>query len=218
MAFVNQLPRELGFSRALKRPHVLRIWSYGISIALLVGAIVGRLAVFNGSAIATGLLLLGALVAAFAGGVLFEGKGGWCGTLCPLAPVQKLYGQRPAILVRNEYCSPCVGCQTHCYDFNPGAALPSDLFDRDAWSAGHRRFFAGMYPGFVAGYFLFAQFGPWGLLGFPRASLPICSSSASASRRSARITRTRPAPSRTVCSTSSASPCRRRSFRARKRS
>jgi NADPH-dependent 2,4-dienoyl-CoA reductase/sulfur reductase-like enzyme/ferredoxin len=30
-----------------------------------------------------------------------------------------------------------------------------------------------MYPGFVAGYFLFAQFGPWGLLGFPLVSLGV---------------------------------------------
>jgi NADPH-dependent 2,4-dienoyl-CoA reductase/sulfur reductase-like enzyme/ferredoxin len=173
MAFLNQLPRELGFSLARKRSHGFRTWSYAISIALLLGAIVTRIVLFNSSAIATAVLLAAALTAAFIGGYVFEGKGGWCGTICPLAPVQKLYGQRPAVLIPNAYCKPCVGCQAHCYDFNPGAALPSDLYDRDVWSAGHRRFFAGIYPGFVAGYVGFLHFGWLGVIGFPLLSLGI---------------------------------------------
>jgi NADPH-dependent 2,4-dienoyl-CoA reductase/sulfur reductase-like enzyme/ferredoxin len=173
MAFLNQLPRELGFSRALKRPHGFRTWSFAISIALLLGAIMGRIALFNASATATAVLLAAALAAALIGGYIYEGKGGWCGTICPLAPVQKLYGQRPAVLVPNAYCAPCVGCQAHCYDFNPGAALPSDLYDRDVWSAGHRRFFAGIYPGFVFGYVNFTDFGWAGVIVFPLLSLGI---------------------------------------------
>ena len=116
-------------------------------------------------------MLATALAAALLGGLVFKGKSGWCGTLCPLAPVQKLYGQLPTIVVRNEYCSPCVGCQSNCYDFNPTAKLASDLYDRDQFGAGHRRFFAGIYPGFVLGYFTFGQFGVAGLIGFPLLSL-----------------------------------------------
>lgn len=171
MAFLNQLPRELGFTRAERRPEALRTWAYPISIALLLGAIALRPLLFNGSAQASAILLGAALAAAFLGGLVFKGKSGWCGTFCPLAPVQKLYGQLPTVVVRNEYCAPCVGCQSNCYDFNPTAKLASDLYDRDQWGAGHRRFFAGVYPGFVVGYFTFAQFGFAGLIGFPLLSL-----------------------------------------------
>ncbi|HEV8020191.1 MAG TPA: FAD-dependent oxidoreductase [Candidatus Lustribacter sp.] len=171
MAFLNQLPRELGFTRGERRPEALRTWAYPISIAVLLAAIALRPLLFNGSARASALLLAAALVAAFLGGLVFKGKSGWCGTFCPLAPVQKLYGQLPTVVVRNEYCSPCVGCQSNCYDFNPTAKLASDLYDRDQWGAGHRRFFAGIYPGFVLGYFTFAQFGFRGLIGFPLLSL-----------------------------------------------
>jgi NADPH-dependent 2,4-dienoyl-CoA reductase/sulfur reductase-like enzyme/ferredoxin len=171
MAFVNQLPRELGFTQGRGRPAPLRTWAFPISILLLVGGIALRPLILNGSAYATAVLLGAALIVAFAGGVIFKGKSGWCGTFCPLAPVQKLYGQLPVAVVRNEYCAPCVGCQTHCYDFNPTAKLASDLYDRDQWGAEQRRFFAGMYPGFVLGYFTYAQFGPLAFVFFPLVSL-----------------------------------------------
>ncbi len=173
MAFLNQLPRELGFTRGNARPDVLRTWGYPISLAFLFGGIGLRLAFFNASGFATAMLFAGALGLAFAGGLFFKGKSGWCGTFCPLAPVQKLYGQLPAAVVRNEYCSPCVGCQTNCFDFNPTAKLASDLYDRDQWGAGQRRFFGGVYPGFVFGYFTFAQFGIAGLIGFPLLTLGV---------------------------------------------
>lgn len=149
----------------------MRTWAYPISIGILLAAIALRPAVFNASARASAVLLAAALAAALFGGIVFKGKSGWCGTFCPLAPVQKLYGQLPAVVVRNEYCSPCVGCQSNCYDFNPTAKLASDLYDRDQWGAGHRRFFAGVYPGFVIGYFTYAHFGLAGLIGFPLLSL-----------------------------------------------
>jgi hypothetical protein len=171
MGFLNQLPRELGFSRGASRPAILRTWAYPISLVLLFGGIGLRLAGANASAIITAALFATALILAFAGGVFFKGKSGWCGTFCPLAPVQKLYGQLPAVVVRNEYCAPCVGCQPTCYDFNPTAKLPSDLYDRDQWGAEQRRFFAGVYPGFVLGYFTFAQFGMAGAIGFPLITL-----------------------------------------------
>lgn len=184
MAFVNQLPRELGFTRGKSRPELLRTWAYPISLLLLFVGIGARLFVLNVSAFATAALFATALLLAFFGGLIFKGKSGWCGTFCPLAPVQKLYGQLPAVVVRNEYCAPCVGCQTHCYDFNPTAKLPSDLYDRDQWSAEHRRFFAGVYPGFVLGYFMFAHVGLLGALGFPMLSLGIFETIRAFSRQS----------------------------------
>jgi NADPH-dependent 2,4-dienoyl-CoA reductase/sulfur reductase-like enzyme/ferredoxin len=56
--------------------------------------------------------------------------------------------------VRNGYCEPCLGCQKNCYDFNPRAAILADIHDDDPRYAGQRRFFMGMMPGMVLGYYL----------------------------------------------------------------
>ncbi len=58
--------------------------------------------------------------------MLLKGKSGWCSTICPLLPVQRIYGQTPFALVANAHCQPCVGCLTNCYDFNPRAAYLAD--------------------------------------------------------------------------------------------
>ena len=88
-----------------------------------------RKAFFNGSGWGSALLLAVALVGPFTGGVLLRGKSGWCASICPLLPVQRLYGQTPFKLVRNSHCEPCIGCTVHCYDFNPHVAQVADLHD-----------------------------------------------------------------------------------------
>ena len=99
------------------------------------------------------LLLLGAMTAAFAGGMFFKGKSGWCSTMCPLLPVQRIYGQTPLFMVANAHCQPCVGCVKNCYDFNPRAAYLADLNDADDYWSGYRRFFVGAFPGLVLAFF-----------------------------------------------------------------
>ena len=91
------------------------------------------------------------MTAAFAGGMVLKGKSGWCSTMCPLLPVQRIYGQTPFTLVANAHCQPCVGCAKNCYDFNPRAAYLADLNDNDGYWAGYRRFFVGAFPGLVLG-------------------------------------------------------------------
>jgi NADPH-dependent 2,4-dienoyl-CoA reductase/sulfur reductase-like enzyme/ferredoxin len=151
LATANQLPRRLGFQRMRAAPRWFHQWAYPISIALLLVAVPTRKAFFNGSGWGSALLLAAALVGAFAGGIALKGKAGWCGSICPLLPVQRLYGQTPFALVRNSHCEPCVGCTVHCYDFNPHVAQVADLHDDDR--APVRKLFAGAFPGLVAGYF-----------------------------------------------------------------
>ena len=43
------------------------------------------------------LLLIGAMSAGFTGGLVLKGKSGWCSTVCPLLPVQRIYGQTPFV-------------------------------------------------------------------------------------------------------------------------
>ena len=51
---------------------------------------------------ASALLLLGAMTGGFAGGMVLKGKSGWCSTICPLLPVQRIYGQTPFAARRQQ--------------------------------------------------------------------------------------------------------------------
>ena len=154
MATMNQLPRLLGKGRALDLPPALKNAAFGIAVGLFVLAVSLRVPLLNHSGAVVGVGLFGVLALALAGGSVFKGRSGWCGTFCPLAPVQRSYGQAPLIVVRNGYCTPCVGCQKSCYDFNPRAAVFSDIYDEDPRHAAQRRLFMGLLPGLVLGYFV----------------------------------------------------------------
>jgi NADPH-dependent 2,4-dienoyl-CoA reductase/sulfur reductase-like enzyme/ferredoxin len=151
LATANQLPRRLGLQRAALAPAWLQRYGYLVAIALLFTLVSLRKAVFNTNGVATAVLIGTALVAAFAGGVALRGKSGWCSSICPLLPVQRLYGQTPFTVVRNSHCAPCVGCTVNCYDFNPRVAQVADVADDDR--APYRKLFAGAFPAFVIAFF-----------------------------------------------------------------
>ena len=153
LAASNQMPRVLGFTRGLTAPDWFREYGYVIAITLLVVFISLRQVLFEDSGPATAALLLGAMLAAFAGGLVLKGKSGWCTSMCPLLPVQRLYNQTPFALVPNTHCQPCVGCNKNCYDFNPQVAYMADLRDADPYYVGYRKFFAGAFPGLVLAFF-----------------------------------------------------------------
>ena len=85
--------------------------------------------------------------------MLLKGKSGWCSSICPLLPIQRLYGQTPYKLVANSHCTPCVGCTKSCYDFNPKVAYLADLNDADPYWSGYRKLFAAAFPGLVLAFF-----------------------------------------------------------------
>lgn len=154
LAATNQLPRLGGFTRGIAHTERAKELAYPIGIALFFALVVGRKLLFNDSGEASALLVLGALAGAFAGGLLFKGKSGWCSSICPMLPVQRLYGQTPFVTVANTHCRPCVGCAKNCYDFNPRIAWLADQYDNARHYAGYRRFFAGVLPGFILAYYL----------------------------------------------------------------
>ena len=168
MATMNQLPRLSGFGRALDLPPALKTAAFGIAVALFLVAVALRVPLLNHSGAIVGTGILAVLVLAFAGGTVFKGRSGWCGTFCPLAPIQRTYGQAPLIVVKNGYCNPCVGCQKSCYDFNPRAAVFSDVYDDDPRHAAQRRLFMGLLPGLILAYFLQ---GPTPVYGEPMQAL-----------------------------------------------
>lgn len=166
MAFLNQLPRTFGFSREMTLPVKAKNLAYFISALAFFFLVSLRHVYFNEDPLAWLVLIVTALGLAFLGGLLFKGRSGWCGTFCPLAPIQKAYGHAPVFTVKNGYCPSCVGCQKNCYDFNPRAAFLSDLSDSDLWYAGHKKFFVAGLPGFAVGFFTAADPSQTGLIAY----------------------------------------------------
>jgi nitrite reductase (NADH) large subunit len=154
LAASNQTPRWLGFTRGLTTPEWMRKRGYIIAIILFFGITGARLALFNTSAKATGVLLSITIVSAFLMGLTFKGKSGWCSSICPLLPLQRVYGQTPFLTVPNSHCEPCVACTKNCYDFKPRVAYQADLHDPDPGWSQPRKLFAAALPGFVLGFFV----------------------------------------------------------------
>ncbi len=158
LAVSNQVPRLWGFSLARDAPAWLKQYNYVIGITLFLVLASARKVIFNGSGPATAALIVGALLAAFLGGLLFKGKSGWCSSICPLLPVQRIYGQTPFVTLPNSHCQPCLGCTKNCYDFNPGVAYIADQYDDDRNYAAYRKFFAAVFPGFILAFYLVPSF------------------------------------------------------------
>ncbi len=162
LAATNQLPRLFGLTRGLTLPNGLRRYAVLIGLGALFLAVSARRVLFDTDATALTGLVGGALALALLGGLVFKGKSGWCGSFCPLLPVQRLYGQEPLKVIPNSHCQPCVGCTRNCYDFNPQVAWLADLYDDDPGLGTDRRLVAGVLPGLVLAYFTAPADGGFG--------------------------------------------------------
>jgi len=154
MATLNQLPRTFGISREKTLSQNWRNIALYLSVIAFFTFILLRHPLLNHSGSYLGAILGGALLLALLGGLVFKGRSGWCGTFCPLAPLQKAYGHAPVLLIRNGYCETCVGCQKNCYDFNPRAAFFSDLDDSEPDWSEQRKFFIAFLPGLIVAFFV----------------------------------------------------------------
>jgi nitrite reductase (NADH) large subunit len=162
MALANQTPREFGFSRMKTLPKWASDNAFGVATLFFFLMVALRAPILNENSLVLGIAVVAVLIIPFVGGVVFKGRSGWCGTFCPLGPIQRDYGMAPLVNIRNGYCETCVGCQKNCYDFNPRAAIFGDMSDPDLRYASQRRFFMAMMPGMILGYFLQDPKAPYG--------------------------------------------------------
>jgi NADPH-dependent 2,4-dienoyl-CoA reductase/sulfur reductase-like enzyme/ferredoxin len=153
LAAANQTPRLFGFTRGLTAPPWIAEHGYLIGVTAFFVLVPARKFLLEDSGPALGVLLAVLLVLAFVGGVFLKGKSGWCSTVCPLLPVQRLYGQHAFIQSPNSHCEPCVGCAKNCNDFNPHVAFLADQYDADRVWQLRRRLFAAAFPGLIVGFY-----------------------------------------------------------------
>ena len=153
LATANQLPRMLGISLNLSAPEAVARYASILGTLALFVLIPARHLYFNQNLEALQLMLVSAAVLAMFGGFILKGKSGWCGSFCPLMPIQRLYGHTPVVVVSNTHCKTCVGCSKNCYDFDPQESYLADAYDSDRHIAIERTFFAGALPGLIYSYF-----------------------------------------------------------------
>jgi nitrite reductase (NADH) large subunit len=96
--------------------------------------------------------------------MLFQGKSGWCSTVCPVGPVERLYGQEPLLRVDHAHCGSCLRCTEPCFDRKgPRAVLAMAGEPQGAGRTAASEAvllwrspvgtFAAAFPGYVLGYF-----------------------------------------------------------------
>ena len=152
MAAVNQLPRALGLTRARPLPGWLREHGYLLALLAFLGVMAARKAGLDDNAAVLGGFTLGLLALALAGGAQFAGKSGWCGTICPLRPVQDLYARTPVTHVESA-CEPCVGCMTGCPDLEPATLRRGVAEPRQSPKNRNRVLMAGVLPGLILSFY-----------------------------------------------------------------
>ena len=167
IATINQIPQKAGLTFGDSLPDAFRRYSYLIAIGLFVLILSLRHIILNGNGIALAMFLIAVVVLAFAGGIAFKGKSGWCTQICPMYPVEHVYGQNPLVVVRDQHCQPCVGCTKNCIDLIPQKAFLSDLKARTELLSIQRRLFTGLLPGLTFSFFHNADLlagSPWYLV------------------------------------------------------
>lgn len=134
-----------------------------LGIVLLAALVPARRVVFNTDGPVLAGVVMAVALAALALGVVFDSKTGFCNALCPVLPVERLYGQSPLIELEEARCGSCDGCTGGCLDLVPRKSAFHALGDGDrtrAWLTTPFGSFAAAFPGFVLGYFLTAD-GGW---------------------------------------------------------
>lgn len=151
LATTNLLPRHFGLSQRRKLTHdqlgVLNL----IGVIALYAIVPLRHAVFNRNGVATGLLILSMAAIGITLGFVYEWKSAWCSGLCPIHPVEKLYGGNVMGTLPNAHCSQCMNCVMPCPDstpnIHPRAATKTWAHRIAGWLT------VGGLPGFIWGWF-----------------------------------------------------------------
>ena len=154
LATLNLLGSHGQGGRRLGPPVTQRLWAVGILLLLIL--VPARRFLFNTNgpalAVTVGLVAVGAVLL----GRRFDAKAGFCNTLCPVLPVERLYGQAPLLSVGNPRCAACTLCTPiACLDLKASKSINQVLGPTrhsSRWLLSGFGMFAAAFPGFVIGY------------------------------------------------------------------
>lgn len=149
---------ELGnFARKGRAPSAATVTGLGIAGLLLFHLMVpARRFLFNmeGSVLAATIVAVALLAVTL--GASYSVRSGFCNGVCPVLPVELLYGQSPLLPLQRGRCGTCTVCTPRgCLDLSQGKALRQVLGpDRrsDRWLFTPFGLFIAALPGFIVGY------------------------------------------------------------------
>jgi len=136
-----------------------------VGIVLLVVMVPARRFLFNTNGPVLAATVLTVAVLAVVLGVVYDAKAGFCNGICPILPVERLYGQYPLLRTQNPRCPSCTVCTPGtCIDLAPARSLLETIgatspASEQAWLRRPLGAFAAAFPGFVMGYYTTAD-GP----------------------------------------------------------
>ena len=122
---------------------------------------------FNTDGLVLAVTIVAVAIAALVLGFLFDAKAGFCNSICPVLPVERLYGRHPLLMVPNVRCAPCTVCTKRgCVDLSSRSAelMLGPAVLSGAWLRRGYGVFAAAFPGFVVGYYLRSD-GPLAVAG-----------------------------------------------------
>lgn len=156
LATLNAWGNQIGQQRTLSPNAAALLGTGGLVLFHLM--VPARRFLFNtdGPALAITVAVVGLLAVAL--GAVYAVRSAFCNALCPVLPVELLYGQAPLVEMARGRCATCTTCTPRgCLDLAQARALPQ-LFGRHrqsmAWLAEPRGIFMAALPGFIVGYSL----------------------------------------------------------------
>jgi len=154
LATLNALTGRGTARRIPDRAMLQRGWMVGI--ALLAVMVPARRFAFNedGSALLVAVAVVALLALVL--GMVFSRRSGFCNTICPVLPVEKLYGQSPLLRLPTARCRDCNACSAPgCIELAGGKSLVQSMGPsrHSAWSRSPLGVFTMAFPGFIIGYF-----------------------------------------------------------------
>ncbi len=156
LATLTMLPPERPTSRRITEGTV-RVATI-IGLLLLVVLVPARRTIFNTDGPFLATTIAAVAVLALVAGAAYKRKAGFCNAICPVLPVERLYGQRPLLKVANVRCLPCIQCTDRgCLDRSHLDSLRTVLGpwrNTDRWMFSPFGVFASAFPGFIIAYFL----------------------------------------------------------------
>jgi hypothetical protein len=145
------LPRHLGLSKRKKLSSTQLGKLNLVAVIALFVIVPLRHAIFNANGMATAILIISMAVIGITAGFFYEWKSIWCSGLCPVHPVEKLYGGNVLMSIPNAHCGECMNCVIPCPDSTPNVHPKSSVKTVYHKIAG--LFIIGGLPGFIWGWF-----------------------------------------------------------------
>jgi len=156
---LSMLPHHAGLSQGRKLSSAWRARLYLLAFILLMLIVPFRKVVLdtNGPLLAAILAAVGLLAMLL--GYLFKFKSAWCSSLCPVYPVELLYGSRPQVTVANAHCATCQACVAPCSESTASPTPETSVNTKLGRWVGV--VFVGCFPGFVWGWYQLTTYSGW---------------------------------------------------------